>query len=72
MNRREKMYVVTAMNNLTGEREDISKPHSRWKTEELLTRVRRDHARHRNRQSYSLHRMEPWPREEGRLQFQDQ
>jgi hypothetical protein len=65
----EPKYVVTAVNNLTGEREEISRPHSRWKTEELLTRARRDHSRHRNQAAYSLHRMEPWPREEERLRF---
>jgi hypothetical protein len=69
---KEQKYVVTAVNNLTGEREAISRPHSRWKTEELLTKARRDHARHRKQAAYSLYRMELWPHEEERLQFQDQ
>lgn len=57
---KEQKYVVTAVNNLTGEREAISRPHSRWKTEDLLTRARRDHRRHRKQACYSLHRIEPW------------
>lgn len=67
MNRKEPKYVVTAVNNLTGEREAISRPHSRWKTEELLTRAKRDHHRHRKQACYSLHRMEPWVEREGFL-----
>lgn len=55
---KEPKYVVTAVNNLTGEREVISNPHSRWKTEELLTKAKRDHARHRKSAPYSLHRMQ--------------
>ena len=58
---KEPKYVVTAVNNLTGEREAISRPHSRWKTEELLVKARRDHARHRRQAAYSLHRMEQVP-----------
>lgn len=54
---KEQKYVVTAVNNLTGEREAISRPHSRWKTEDLLTRARRDHRRHRKQACYSLHRI---------------
>lgn len=56
--KKEPKYVVTAVNNLTGEREAISRPHSRWKTEELLRKARRDHARHRKQAAYSLHRMQ--------------
>lgn len=56
----EPKYVVTAVNNLTGEREAISKPHSRWKTEELLTKARRDQRRHRKYAYYSLYRMQLW------------
>ena len=37
---REPKYVITAVNELTGEREAISRPHSRWKTEELLAKAR--------------------------------
>lgn len=54
----EDKWIVTAVNNLTGECEAISRPHSRRKTEELLTKARRDHARHRKQAAYSLHRME--------------
>ena len=43
---KEPRYVVTAVNNLTGVRETISKPHSRWKTEVLLTKAMRDTRRH--------------------------
>ena len=57
---KEPNYIVTAVNNLTGEREAISRPHSRWKTEELLQKARRDHARHRKQAPYSLHRMQPY------------
>ena len=46
MNRKEPKYIVTAVNRLTGEREAVSKPHSRWNTEELLLKARRDHRRH--------------------------
>lgn len=56
----EPKYVVTAVNNLTGEREAISKPHSRWKTEELLLKARRDQRRHRKYACYSLHRIQLW------------
>lgn len=69
MNIREPKYVVTAVNNLTGEREAISRPHSRWKTEELLVKARRDHRKHRKQACYSLHRMEPWVEREGTLPF---
>ena len=65
---KEPKYVVTAVNALTGMREIISRPHSRWKTEELLTKARRDHRRHRNQAPYSLHRMERAERE-GYLRF---
>ena len=58
---KEPKYVVTAVNNLTGEREAISRPHSRWKTEEFLVKARRDYARHRRQAAYSLHRMERVP-----------
>lgn len=57
---KEPKWVVTAVNNLTGEREAITSPHSRWKTEELLVKARRDHRRHRKYACYSLHRMQPW------------
>lgn len=65
---REPKYVVTAVNRLTGEREVVSRPHSRWKTEDLLAKARRDHRRHRNQAPYSLHRMEP-AEQEGTLPF---
>lgn len=54
----EPKYIVTAVNNLSGERETISKPHSRWKTEELLTKAMRDSRKHRKHAAYSLYRME--------------
>lgn len=34
-------YVVTAINNATGEREAISSPHSRWKADALLLKAKR-------------------------------
>lgn len=55
---KEPRYIVTAVNNLSGEREPISKPHSRWKTEELLTKAMRDSRKHRKQAAYSLYRME--------------
>lgn len=55
---KEPRYVVTAVNNLTGVREPIGKPHSRWKTEVLLTKAMRDTRRHRKQAAYSLYRME--------------
>lgn len=58
---KEPKYVITALNNLTGEREAVSKPHSRWKTETLLTKAMRDSRRHRKWAAYSLYRMEPVP-----------
>ncbi len=54
----EPKYIITAVNNLTDEREPISKPHSRWKTEELLTKAMRDNRKHRKHAAYSLYRME--------------
>lgn len=65
---KEPKYVITAVNNLTGEREAVSKPHSRWKAEELLVKARRDHARHRKQACYSLYRMQLYTGEQ-RLQF---
>lgn len=67
---KEPKYVVTAVNNLTGEREAISSPHSRWKTEELLTRARRDHRHHHKQACYSLHRMEQYHGEQKRINFE--
>ena len=61
---KEPKYVVTALNNLTGEREAVSRPHSRWKTETLLTKAMRDTRRHRKHAAYSLYRMEPAPQGE--------
>lgn len=63
-------WVITAVNQLTGERERISKPHSRWKTEQLLVKAQRDVARHRTKPCYRLHRMEMVEPEEGNLEFQ--
>ena len=57
---KEPKYVITAVNQLTGEREVISKPHSRLKTEELLTRALRDNRRHCDGCCYSLYRMEQY------------
>jgi len=54
---KENKYVISAMNNLTGEREIVSNPNSRWKTEDLLKKARRDNARHRGHACYSLYRM---------------
>jgi len=59
----ENKYVISAVNNLTGEREIVSKPHSRWKTEDLLTKAQRDNARHRGHACYSLYRMVPYVEE---------
>lgn len=56
---KEPKFIITAVNNLTGEREAVSRPHSRWKTEELLVRAMRDNRRHRKQACYSLYRMEP-------------
>ena len=64
---KEPRYIITAINRLTGEREAISRPHSRYETEELLTRSRRDHRRHHNGHCYSLYRMERYVGQEGCL-----
>lgn len=48
------------MNNLTGEREIVSNPNSRWKTEDLLKKAKRDNARNRGHACYSLYRMVPY------------
>lgn len=69
MSTKESKYVITAVNRLTGEREAVSKPHSRWKTEELLAKARRDHRRHRVGACHALYRMEPFVEQEGRLPF---
>lgn len=68
---REPHYIITAVNCLTGEREQVSRPHSRWKTEEMLAKVRRDQRRHRDGRSYSLYRMERFTPKEGRLFTRD-
>lgn len=65
----EKKYVITAVNNLTCEREPISKPHSRRKTEEMLTKARRDNRRRRDGRCYSLYRMEPLAGRDIKLPF---
>ena len=66
---KEPRYIITAVNNLTGEREAVSKPHSRWKTEELLVKARRDYRRHRHQACHSLYRMERLVEQEGVLPF---
>lgn len=66
---KEQKWIITAVNKLTGEREAISRPHSRWKTEELLTKARRDHRRHRKQACYALYRMERFDGQEGKLPF---
>lgn len=66
---KEQKWIITAVNNLTGEREAVSRPHSRWKTEELLTRARRDQRRHRKQACYSLYRMERFVEQEGKFPF---
>lgn len=66
---KEPRYVITAVNQLTGVREVISLPHSRWKTEELLEKAKRDHRRHRKQACYRLHRMERVVSKEGDIPF---
>ena len=66
---KEPKWIVTAVNNLTGEREAISRPHSRYKTEELLVKARRDHRKRRKQACYSLYRMIPYVEQEGTLPF---
>ena len=66
---KQQLYVITAVNKLTDEREVISKPHGYFKTEQLLTKAKRDTARHRTKTCYALHRMEVWPNEEERINF---
>lgn len=63
-------WVITAVNCLTGERETISRPHTRWKTEQMLVRAQRDTSRHHTKPCYSLYRMERVKPEEGQLPFQ--
>ena len=65
----QQLWVITAVNQLTGEREVISKPHGQFKTEEMLTKAKRDNARHRKKACYRLHRMERWPNREEDLRF---
>lgn len=66
---KEQKWIVTAVNNLTGEREAISRPHSYLKTKELLIRAKRDQRRHREQACYSLLRMERFAEQEGTLPF---
>ena len=63
-------WVITAVNQLTGERERVSRPHSRWKTEQLLVKAQRDTARHHTKPCYRLHRMERVEPEEGDITFE--
>ena len=67
---KEPKYVITAINRLTGEREEISRPHSEWKTRELLLKIQRTPGRAQYRQrAYKNPKMEPWPRREEFLPF---
>lgn len=66
---KKQLWVITAVNQLTGEREVISNPHGQFKTEEILMKAKRDTARHRKKACYRLHRMEQWPVEEERINF---
>lgn len=66
---KEQKWIVTAVNNLTGEREAISRPHSYLKTKELLIRAKRDQRRHREQACYSLLRMARFAEQEGTLPF---
>lgn len=64
----EPKYVVTAVNNLTGEREAISRPHSYRKTELMLKKARRDQRRHHGQAAYSNYRMQLWDSQQA-IQF---
>lgn len=67
---KEPKYVITAINRLTGEREEISSPHSEWKARELLLKMQRTPNRTSYRtRAYKNPRLEPWPRREESLPF---
>ena len=67
---KEPRYIITAINRLTGERETISKPHSEWKSREILDKML--HAprktKYRSR-AYKYPRIEPYMPKEGVLPF---
>ena len=63
---KEQKWIVTAVNNLTGEREAVSRPQSRWKTEELLMKARR-YARRKQNTCYHRFRAERLVEQEGML-----
>lgn len=63
---KEQKWIVTAVNNLTGEREAVSRPQSRWKTEELLKKARR-YARRKQNAYYQRFRAERLVEQEGML-----
>lgn len=59
---KEPLYVVTAVNRLTGEREPISAPHQQWKAVELM-RKRQAEMYRRRYQPWQKMRVEPVSRE---------
>lgn len=67
---KEQKYVITATNRLTGEREEISSPHTEWKARELLLKMQRTPRKTSYRaRAYKYPKMEPWPRCEETLPF---
>lgn len=53
---KEPLYVVTAVNRLTGEREAVTRPHNRDTTATMLERLKR---RQNSKSAYRLLRMKP-------------
>ena len=56
-------WVVTGLSRLSGEREVISSPHSRWKAEALVLQYRRRYASAKGRRAYTRLKVEPAERE---------
>jgi len=63
-------YVVTAINRLTGEREAISSPHTRWKAELLLKRAKDLQRKSKKKCAWTNIRLEE-AYEEGELKFEN-
>ena len=66
----EKLYLITAVNRLTGEREPITGKHGLVKIQEMLYRMRTmpKHTKFRPR-AYKYPKIEEWHPQEGQLTF---
>lgn len=61
-------YVVTGVNRLTGEREAISSPHSKWKAYDLMRKYKGYQVRAGKNSAYTHLKVMP-ANQEGELKF---